>query len=283
MFEALRGGPVGGLQSALDALATEDLFALPPGAVLDRTALLVQARNRIDAELTRTVRHADTTQACEHDGIKTMASWLRGHHRVSPAAAHRLVACGRALEQLPALAAAFAAGRVTAEQVAVAAPVAAPAAIAAAAAQGVDTAVIDAALTAVATTQPHAQLGRVVHHYLACLDPDGPEPDPTEGRSFTMARHADGSGTGRFDLDAVGFEKVQAAIESIVQAARPKGDDRSRAQQNADALVQLADNALASGSLPTLRTVKPHVIVLIDAQDLTDTATGPGTARTGFG
>ena len=90
--------------------------------------------------------------------------------------------------------------------------------------------------------------------------------------------------TGRFDLDAVGGEKVQAAIESIVQATRPKGDERTRAQQNADALVQLCDNQLAAGTLPTLRTQKPHVIVAIDAEDLTDTtATGPGAGKTGFG
>jgi hypothetical protein len=47
----------------------------------------------------------------------------------------------------------------------------------------------------------------VVQRYLAALDPDGPEPDPTAGRRLTIARHADGSITGRFDLDAVGGEK----------------------------------------------------------------------------
>ena len=43
---------------------------------------------------------------------------------------------------------------------------------------------------------------------------------------------------------------MQAAIESIVQANRPKGDERTRVQQNADAFVQLCDNQLAAGSLP---------------------------------
>ncbi|MGY1754568.1 DUF222 domain-containing protein, partial [Blastococcus sp. SYSU D01042] len=51
-----------------------------------------------------------------------------------------------------------------------------------------------------------------------------------------------------------------------------------------DALVQLADNALASGTLPTMRTVKPHVAVTIDLDDLVDTSTaGAGAGRTGFG
>jgi len=138
-------------------------------------------------------------------------------------------------------------------------------------------------LAETAATGQHEQLGRVVHHYLARLDPDGTEPDPTEGRSLSIARHADGSRTVRGQLDAVGGEKVEAMLESFVQADRPAGDRRTRAQQLADALVQAADVALASGRLPTLRTVKPHVIVTIPLADLVDPASCPGAARTGFG
>jgi hypothetical protein len=93
-------------------------------------------------------------------------------------------------------------------------------------------------------------------------------------------RHADGSVSGRFHLDAVGGEKLQAAVEAHVQADRPAGDDRTRAQRQADGLVQLADNALATGSVPVLRSVRPHVAVRIDLDDL---ATGEGTAQTGSG
>jgi hypothetical protein len=50
-----------------------------------------------------------------------------------------------------------------------------------------------------------------------------------------------------------------------------------------DAFVQLADNALAAGNLPFLRTVKPHVVVMIDVDDFADPHHGPGTATTGFG
>jgi hypothetical protein len=274
---------MGELQSSLDALAADDLLVMVGPQLLDRVGELVQASNRIAAELTRTVRRCEVTQAAEHDGLKTMQSWLRGHARLSPAAASRLVANGRALEQLRAVAAGFAEGEITAEQVAGVAPVASPGNAAAAAGEDVDLAEIDAALAEVASTQPHVQLGRVVHHYLACLDPDGPEPDPTEGRSLTLSRHADGTLGLRGQLDAVGGEKLQAALESIVQAARPKGDTRTRAQQQADALVQLADNALACGGLPVCRTVKPQLIVTIPLEDLVDPSTGPGAANTGFG
>src|SRR4051812_49961624 len=78
--------------------------------LLDRAAFLVRARNQLDAELTRTVRRADLTQAAEHDGLASMKSWLRGHVRLSAGEVRRLIGNGRALERLPAVAAAFAAG-----------------------------------------------------------------------------------------------------------------------------------------------------------------------------
>ena len=271
------------LRSALDALAAEHLDDLVAAQLLDRTALLVAARNRIDAELARTVRRAECVQGPEHDGQKSMRSWLVGHARLSPAAAGQAVRNGRVLEALPAVAAACAAGAVTADQVSVIAPISRPENLAAAAKQGIDVAEVAAVLTEVAATRPHADLGPVVEHYLARLDPDGPEPDPTEQRALFIAKHADGSLTFRGELDAVGGEKFQTAIEAIVQADRPEGDTRSRAQQQGDALVQLCDNALASGQLPILRTVKPHVIVKVGLDDLVDPATGPGAAEMGFG
>src|SRR3954467_834072 len=277
------GGVVGELESALDALAAEDLDGLGASQLLDRTAELVRARNRIDTELTRTVRRCEVTQAAEHDGLAPRPWWPRGHARLRAGGVRRLIGNGGALDQLPQLAAGFAAGAITAEQVAVIAPVAAVDTVAAAAAQGVDPAAVDAVLAEAAATRPHVQLGRVVGHYLARLDPDGPEPDPTEGRSLTLSQHADGSLSLRGELDAVGGEKLRAALESMVQADRPAGDRRTRAQRLGDALVQAADILLASGTLPVLRTVKPHVLVTIDIGDLADPGTTPAAATTGFG
>src|SRR3954467_4697373 len=204
------------LSAAFDALAAVDLHLLTDDQLLARTAALVALQNRVAAELGRTVRRAELAQAPERDGLKTMASWLRGHARLSPTAAGQLVRNGRALEQLPALAPAFADGAVTAEQVSVVAPVTRPEHLAAAADQGVEIAEVDGVLAATAATRQHVQLGGVVGHYLARLAPDGPEPDPTEGRSLTLARHSNGTVSLRGQLDAVGGEKVQAALESLV-------------------------------------------------------------------
>jgi hypothetical protein len=277
------GDALADLERALDRLVGQDLKGLFGPQVLERSRRLLALKNRLDAQVARTVREGELTQASEHDGAKTMQSWLCGLGRLSEAAAHRLVVTGRALEHLPAVAAAFAAGRVTAEAVSVLAPVAREDHRAAAAAAGVELAAVDVVLADAAGTRPYAELKQVVHHYLERLDPDGPEPDPTEQRTLSFTRHADGSLSGHFELDAIGGEKVRVAVESIVQANRPQGDLRSRGQQQADALVQLADNALAGGNLPFLRTVKPHVVVTLDIDDLVDPHTGHGAARTGFG
>jgi hypothetical protein len=250
------------------------------GDALDDVAALLAERNRIDARLARSVRAAEVSQAPERDGQKSMAACLRGHGRLSGTEALRVVTNGRAMEHLPALAEAHEAGLVSAGQVAEAARAVTPRRLAAAAEKNVRLGVIDAVLTQVAIEHPHADLVAVVQRYLLGLEPDGPEPDPTEGRALTLAKHADGSISFRGHLDAVGGEKLQAALEAHVQADRPAGDERTRAQRQGDALVQLADNALATGSLPVLRTVKPHVAVRIDLDDL---AASEGTARLGFG
>jgi hypothetical protein len=56
-----------------------------------------------------------------------------------------------------------------------------------------------------------------------------------------------------------------------------------RAQQLGDVFVQWADNTLAAGKLPILRTQKPRVIVRVDLDDLVDPATGPCAGQAWFG
>jgi hypothetical protein len=253
------------------------------GDVLDDVAALVAERNRLDARLARLSRVAELAQAPERDGLKSVASWLRGHCRVSEAVASRLVGNGRALEHLPVLAEAHEAGLVSAEQVAEAARLVTPKRRAAAAAAGVDLSVIDGIVTGVAVEQDHAALVLLVQHYLAALDPDGPEPDPCEGRALSIVTHPDGTVTFTGRLDPVGGEKLTTAVEAHVQADRPAGDERTRAQRQADALVQLADTVLATGAVPVLRTVRPHVIVRIDLADLADPATGAAAGTLGSG
>ena len=76
-------GELASTLDALGALAADDLFELSDADLLDRTRDLVRARNMLDAELARTTRRAELAQAAEHDGLKSMKSWLRSHARLS--------------------------------------------------------------------------------------------------------------------------------------------------------------------------------------------------------
>ena len=273
---------MGELQSALDALAVEDLKPMFGPALWERLVPLLVAQNRIAAEVARTVRECELTSAAEHDGLTTMRSWLVGHGLLPGSEAGQIVRAGRLGERLPAVAAAATEGAVTPAKVAEIGKRLTAARLDEADGQGHDLAEVDGALALAAATQTHEQLTAVVQRYVAGLDPDASEPEPTEGRRLWLSKGEDGWDFGG-RLDPVGGEKFAAAIESIVQADRPKGDLRTRSQQNADAFVQLCDNQLAAGQLPTLRTVKPHVVVGIDLDDLADPATGPASAETGFG
>src|SRR3954465_14429926 len=104
---------MGELASTLDALAADYLPAMVGPQLLERLGELLKAQNRLAAEVARTVRQCELADAPEFDGKKTMASWWGGHAGLWGRAAAELVATGRALEQLPAVAAAFADGTVT--------------------------------------------------------------------------------------------------------------------------------------------------------------------------
>ncbi|MGY1747512.1 DUF222 domain-containing protein [Blastococcus sp. SYSU D00695] len=261
----------------------ERLHGLPDGVLLAEVAALVAQSHRLAARLTAAVRAADARGACEHDGLPTMAAWLRTHTGLRHDSAAALVRRGRALESLPATAAAFAAGTIGVDQVTAIAPIVAPAALAAAADAGVDVGEVEAALAAIAAGQPHIVLAQAVAGYRARLDPDGPEPDPVLHRSLCLLTHPDGTVTVRGELDAVGGEKVKAVLEPIAAVSRTAGDDRTPAQVRADALVQAADLLLAAGSVPVQRTRRPGIAAVLGLADLVDPAAGKTAATMGFG
>jgi hypothetical protein len=267
----------------VEPLTDDELRAMPGPALLDRTRDLVESMNAMAAELSRTVRVAENRQAFAGDGMATPQSWLRGHTRLSAMAASQVVRNGRAMEQLPVVAEAHAAGQITADAVAAIGRITAPRYLRLIEERDGDLAGIAAVLAQHATTEKHEELTKLVQTFLDRLDEDGPEPDPTEQRQFRCAKRADGRLFFRGEVDAIGGEKLLACLESHVQADRPAGDSRTRFQQLADALVQWADNTLATGQAPRLRTVKPHVAVKVPLEDLLDPATGEAAAETGFG
>lgn len=279
------------LAGALE-LAGADLPDGPPATqapvLLARVRALTQLQNVIEAAVAHTVRAAECAQAAEFDGHKTIKRWMAGHLNVSTATAARVTRAGRTMEQLPRWAEAACAGRVTPDQTAVVAKVATPARLAAAVALGVDLHGddgVDATLLACATSDHPETLPAVVARMLEWIDPDGPEPDPIRRRELHLSPSAgaEGGGTIHGRLDAAGYEKVATALTAYQQAGRVADDDRSHAQQMADALVQLADNGLASADTPMLRKHHAQVAATISAEDLLDPDVIAGAARLGSG
>jgi hypothetical protein len=260
-----------------------DLHTLTDGALLAEVAELVAERNRVEARLTAAVRVGDVRLACEHDGVTTMQSWLRTHCGMKSPAAVALVQRGRVLDLLPATVAAFGAGAIGTEHVTAIGTITATRLLAVAADQGVEVGEVDAALATIAAGQPFRELTAAVQHYLARLDPDGPEPAPVDQRSLTIVTHPDGTVTIRAELDPVAGEKVKAVIEPMAAVSRTAADERTPSQLRGDVLVQWADTTLAAGNVPIQRTRKPGIAAVIGVDALVDPATGTTAAQLGFG
>ncbi len=131
------------LRSALDDLAALDPTELSDDAVLDLVGELSTVANRVAAVLTSAVRAADRREAYRRDGAVSMTAWLRGSLRLAPAEATAIVSTGRRIEQLPATAAAFAAGEITATHARVITRAMTPGRVAEAAEAGIELAETD--------------------------------------------------------------------------------------------------------------------------------------------
>src|SRR4051794_11917421 len=138
--------------------------------------------NQMAAELARTVRVAENRQAFQTDGMTSTQSWLRGHCRLSRSSAGQVVSNGRALELLPAVAAAHAAGEVTADQVALIAKITQPRCVGLIEQQDGDLTGIGAVLAGFAAPHKHDELARGGDTLLDPLDPGGPQPQPPHQR-----------------------------------------------------------------------------------------------------
>lgn len=267
------------LRSALDQLARIDLDELSADALLDLAAELVTTSNKVAAAVTTVVRAADRREAYRRDGAVSMKAWLRGSCRMTPPEAAGFVSTGRRLEQLPATAAAFADGAISATHARVITKAMTPRRIAKAAEAGIDLGETDAILADLARATAPNETARGVAQWVAGVDPDGALDDAADTRRrFTMAPGLDGRVHLRGEMDAVGGEYLHTALAALMNGDRLAGDPRCHAERQADALVALAKGALDGGTLPNVRGERPHVRVTIDWMALCAERGAPGVA-----
>ena len=256
--------------SVLQQIAELDPADFDPADLADEqlreTMPLTQvAINRLSALLTRCVAAGDARQVQGADGMGSMKTWLTAHCRLSGAEAARLVRAGRRLPALPELRAAYASGAVSAAHVQVITAAVTPARIAAAADAGIDLATTDQLLTEAARVLGPEDTEKAARRWVAGVDPDGVLDDSAGlPRVLRMAPSSGGRVYLTGHLDPVGGETVHAALEAVMNGHRPAGDRRSHAERQGDALVELCRQALAGGSLPTVRGERAQVRVSID-------------------
>lgn len=272
------------VRSLLDQLAVLDLADLDPaglsdGELLDGLPVLQGALNQLGALQTRCVAAADRRAATHADGMVATKTWLTGHCRIAGRDAASLLRAGRRLAHLPQLAAAYAAGQVTAAHVDVITAAVTPARIKVAEANGIDLATTDAILTRAARTLGPEDTAQAVRRWIAGIDPDGTLDDAAgAARIFRMAVSADGRVFVSGHLDPVGGEYLHTALDAIMNGDRPAGDTRSHGHRQGDALVELARRALRAGNLPQVRGAAAQIRVVIDWFALCAERGAPGVA-----
>ena len=249
------------LQAAAEVLAAEDVTSWSDDQVHDALRVLLPLMNQLTAVLSTVAGSFDLRDLAERDGFRAARSWLIAFGRMSQGVATGWLSRGRLLRKLPALSAAAHTGAVSAEQVRTIGDLAAHV--------GIETvAPFDEILAGLGRHQGPAEVAQACHRIRAHVDPDGADPDPDAGerRALSIARCGSlFSVSGRLDLE--GGATLLTALDAMMQPPTPD-DPRTAVQRRADAMVELARQALQGGTLPTVGGVRPQLGLLITPETL---------------
>jgi hypothetical protein len=239
-------------------LAGANLWSMSEHELLSVRVDAEATRGRLESVVLGMTREIDGRGAALRAGASSTAAWLRGACRQRPAIAHNEVRLAAELDRdLPALAAAVAAGQVSYESARVIAATIRqlPAAVDAATRARGEAFLVEQARHYDAAAVP--TLGR---HLIERLDPAGAaeleaeESRREEAEAFTVSHdwHGGRRVTGRFTPEH--GATLDAALQ-VLAAPRPgpdgEPDPRSPEKRRADALMQLIAWGLASEQMPT--------------------------------
>jgi hypothetical protein len=254
--------------AAVDALVADDPAVLGFAGLLGRLRAVSRLVDRLEAERVRLLRVADRSGALKDDGAATAASWLRRNSTLTASQANTRAKIARGVPDLPVIAAAFAAGDMGVSHVTQVLGLCRDV--------GYDNvAEIQDALVEVSRRLRNVEdFTRICVGWRHALRPDCA--DEADERAYASRRLAcsstfDGAWhlNGRFD--AYGGATLAAAINAYMQPDPPDTPPEERrdiAQRRADALVAMAEAALAAKEAGTVGGVRPRVVVRVNLADL---------------
>jgi hypothetical protein len=267
---------------ALEQLRTDaakhvdgSLWSLSDAELSDCLDTLHQLEQTVAVLRSHVVRQIDGRGIATVKGFRGTAGWLRDRLRLDPIAARDMVAQAAALDRRPNVDRAFGAGAIDGRHAAVIADTldALP--------SGIDLAVIadaEAMLLDMATEFAPGKLRRLGARILDHVAPEVAEEAERVAlelaekralrrRGLTLSVPVDGSVRVSGYLTVEDAAIVNAALDPLC-APRP-ADDRPAGQRRADALVDVCQLALRTGSLPDNGGEPAHVVVTVPYDVLT--------------
>ncbi len=262
-------GFVSSVVSAIDELALEDVGSLDVAMLGSDLVELRRALDRLQAEFVRRLGEFDRRGGADADALPTGA-WLRHRCRMSPGAAASHVAVARRLDALPALTAAFAAGELGFDHVR-------PIALVGDAAARAAVAATETAIVGYAVQAGPVETGRLVRHLVHAAEPEALVRDGErlhEQRWLNISETFEGAFAVDGLLDPEAGATVRTALHALTTAGRHPDEQRTATQQRADALTELARQALDRG-LPETAGERPHLTVTVELATLEARAGAP--------
>jgi len=245
-------------------------WRLGESELLISTTELSQRICELEALRLRMVTDLDTRATAKTLGASNTAAWLSGATRMSPGAASGMVHLGRALTELSATAEALADGRISTAHAKVVTGFFAhlPDGVPADALPPCERYLLDAA--AVDNPVELARRAAALRHMLEPVEGSVPDAENV-GLNELFATVVGGRGMLKANLDAETMEMLQSALSALSKPQPSEDgtpDKRSPARRRADAFTEVLRRYLNRGDGPVKGAERPHLSLLIRAEDL---------------
>ena len=246
-------------------VAVDQTVAIDPGALSDvetSDALIELSAqiDRLEAQRARLAWVGHQRGIGAVDGSPSTQAWLRRHTGIREGEARASIEAGRVCELLPKVGAAWRDGGITGG---------AAKTIAAARVEGHDLKLraLEDTFLFLARADDLRELRRACAHFRQCAKADGTEPREHDG--LTLSRTYAGTTILNGELSSSGAEIFQTALHELTDPPSDR-DTRTPARRRADALVRMAELALANLAGPDGPVrAKPACSVVIDWTTLT--------------